>query len=349
MQEQHRKYRYKKWITIALTIIFICIALYKLADRYLIDHVEIGNAFTTTSGADNQLPETVSGQSDVVEQETMGKNNSTELDIDTPNADNIIPKITPLIDDWNYITESEVIKIKKVTEGTDTNTITYYVADVAFKNIESLKAAFAENKFGTNIVQDTSVIAADNNALFAINGDYYGFREDGIIIRNGKIFRDVPARMGMAIYNDGTMKTYDENTTSANELLDSGVIQTLSFGPILVSNSIPVTDFGRTVIDTNFGNHPIENANPRTGVGMISANHFIFIVVDGRSTGYSKGMTLNEFAKTFADLGCTEAYNLDGGGSSTMYFQSRVVNNPLGKGKERGVSDILYVKPSFRD
>ncbi|MNI92144.1 hypothetical protein D3C73_1499040 [compost metagenome] len=55
-------------------------------------------------------------------------------------------------------------------------------------------------------------------------------------------------------------------------------------------------------------------------------------------------MTLTEFAQVFADLGCTEAYNLDGGGSSTMYFMGRVVNNPLGKNRERGVSDILYVK-----
>ncbi|MNW12867.1 hypothetical protein D3C71_2106620 [compost metagenome] len=77
---------------------------------------------------------------------------------------------------------------------------------------------------------------------------------------------------------------------------------------------------------------------------MLAPNHYVFIVVDGRKEGYSRGMTLTEFAQTFADLGCTEAYNLDGGGSSTMYFMGRVVNNPLGKNRERGVSDILYVK-----
>jgi exopolysaccharide biosynthesis protein len=43
------------------------------------------------------------------------------------------------------------------------------------------------------------------------------------------------------------------------------------------------------------------------------------------------------------DLGCTTAYNLDGGGSSAMYFNGELVNNPLGRGKERGVSDILYI------
>jgi exopolysaccharide biosynthesis protein len=97
-------------------------------------------------------------------------------------------------------------------------------------------------------------------------------------------------------------------------------------------------------VDTNFGNHSIQGSNPRTGIGIIDENHFVFIVVDGRSPGYSKGVTLTEFAQIFKDLGCTDAYNIDGGGSSTMVFMGRVVNNPLGKNKERGTSDILFIQ-----
>ena len=62
-------------------------------------------------------------------------------------------------------------------------------------------------------------------------GDYYGFRDNGIIIRNGVIYRDDPARIGLAFYLDGTMMPYDETQTSAQELLDAGVWNTLSFGP----------------------------------------------------------------------------------------------------------------------
>ena len=75
---------------------------------------------------------------------------------------------------------------------------------------------------------------------------------------------------------------------------------------------------------------------------MISANHFVFVVVDGRSSE-SAGMTMPEFAQLFVDLGAQTAYNLDGGGSATMYFNGEVVNNPQGRGDERPVSDILYV------
>ena len=55
------------------------------------------------------------------------------------------------------------------------------------------------------------------------------------------------------------------------------------------------------------------------------------------------GMTCTELAELMKELGAHDALNFDGGGSSTMYFMGRVVNNPLGKQKERGVSDILYL------
>lgn len=247
-------------------------------------------------------------------------------------------------DDWNYSRDGLEISIKKVVEGSGQNTVTYYVADVQVSDITLLQTAFAKNEFGRNITEKTSTIAADNNAIFAINGDYYGFRDDGVIIRNGTLYRDVVARTSMGFSSDGYMKIFDENSVSSSELLSSGIIDTFSFGPALVQNGVVATDFSNVMVDGNFGNRTIDEANPRTGIGMIDKNHFVFVIVDGRSSGYSKGMTLTEFASTFKKLGCTEAYNLDGGGSSTMYFMGRVVNNPLGKGNERGVSDIIYFK-----
>jgi exopolysaccharide biosynthesis protein len=206
-----------------------------------------------------------------------------------------------------------------------------------------LRAGFANNQFGENIVADTSDIAEYYDAVFAINGDYYGFRDTGIVIRNGVIYRDEGARTGLAIYADGTMEVYDETTATAQELLDAGVWNTLSFGPALVDDGEIVDGIDDVEVDTNFGNHSIQGNQPRTGIGIVDQNHFVFVVVDGRSEGYSIGVTMTEFAEIFESLGATEAYNLDGGGSSTMYFDGELVNDPLGKGQERGTSDILYL------
>lgn len=301
----------KKIILITVAIIMVVSTiLYNLAYRYLIERAEepVKTANNTTSIATSKVSDEVNS------------------------------------DDWNYKSNNLEIEIKKVTEGTGANKITYFVADVKTQDFSLIHSAFAKDTFGRNIVDTTSNIAKENSAIFAINGDYYGFRGDGILIRNGILYRDTPTRTSAALYNNGTMESFDETKTSSKDLISSGVIDTFSFGPVLVKEGTVQEDFDNVGIDTNFGNRSIQESNPRTAVGMIEPNHFIFVVVDGRKENYSKGMTLSELAKTMENLGCVEAYNLDGGGSSTMYFMGRVVNNPLGKGTERKISDIIYLK-----
>ncbi|MNZ43997.1 hypothetical protein D3C78_616140 [compost metagenome] len=314
------KSRRKLYVLLLLVLLIVGVILYGLADRYLIEHIEV-----VVDDGNSRSDSSVTSNNDTNSKENNG----------TSHAE---------YDDWSYNSDSLQIKINQVESGSESDKITYYVADVQLKSGTHIQSAFADNSFGRNIIENTSEIAYDNNAIFAINGDYYGFRDDGVIIRNGTLYRDEPVRTGLALLHDGTIKSYEENETDSATLLANGVLNTLSFGPVLIKDGELMSNFDHVKIDTNFGNRSIQNANPRTGIGMIAPNHYVFIVVDGRKQGYSRGMTLTEFAQVFADLGCTEAYNLDGGGSSTMYFMGRVVNNPLGKNRERGVSDILYVK-----
>ena len=93
------------------------------------------------------------------------------------------------------------------------------------------------------------------------------------------------------------MAIYDEKATTADELIAAGVVNTVSFGPALVDDGVILDGIEQVEVDTNFGNHSIQGNQPRTGLGMIAPNHFVFIVVDGRSRGYSKGVTMTEFAQ----------------------------------------------------
>lgn len=239
----------------------------------------------------------------------------------------------------SYRSETASIKITTVQNGT----VAYFVADVQVSDATIVRSAFANDQFGANIIATTSEIAAQAGAVLAINGDYYGFRDTGIVIRNGVVFRDSGARQGLAFYTDGSARLYDETATSAGDLVAAGVWNTLSFGPGLVHDGAVIDGIDEVEIDTNFGNHSVQGNQPRTGVGLIGDNHLLFIVVDGRSDGYSRGVTMTEFAQLFVSRGAHVAYNLDGGGSSTMVFNGALVNNPLGRGQERGTSDILYV------
>ncbi len=319
----------KKTLIITIVTLIISIAAYLAADRYLIEHVEIAdvNAYSSTVYNASSLE--------------TGVSETAQVDTGSNQESSAVESIT--YDDWSYQSSTVSISIKEYSTGSGEDTLTYFVADVVLSDATQLSNAFADNQFGRNIIAYTSQIAEENDAIFAINGDYYGFRTDGIIIRNGVIYRDEPARIGLAFYLDGTLKIYDETQTTAQDLLAAGVWNTLSFGPALIENNIIADNLSNVEIDTNFGNHPIQGNQPRTGVGIIDNNHLVFIVVDGRSSGYSRGVSLTEFAEMFKALGCSDAYNLDGGGSSTMYFMGRVVNNPLGKNKERGTSDILFI------
>ena len=355
--EMSSRQKKKKFLRVGITAFLVIGAIgYLLADRYLIDHVEIADVSAYAASLTEMTEvQTASGSGSV--SGGIDPTSPAEVDVTAAlvshTAEGLQESLSALTatdpsavvysDDWQYLSDTLSISISKVETGSGKDKLTYFVADVLLSSASQLRSAFAQDTFGRNLVADTSEIARENGAIFAVNGDYYGFRTDGILIRNGVIYRDIPARMGLVFYKDGTLQVYDETQTSAQDLLDAGAWNTLTFGPALMDEGQIVQNLARVEIDTNLGNHPIQGEQPRTGVGIIAPNHFVFIVVDGRSDGYSRGVTLDEFAQIFQQLGCTEAYNLDGGGSSTMVFMDRVINNPLGRGNERATSDILYI------
>lgn len=216
-----------------------------------------------------------------------------------------------------------------------------YVADVTLKSAQYLQTAFANSAYGKNVTQKTSAIAAENGAILAVNGDFYGAQNRGYVIRNGVIYRDTvsgSSQEDQVIYEDGSFEIITEGSVSVSELLEKGAVQVLSFGPGLVEN-------GEVSVTSAEEVDKAKESNPRTAIGVIDALHYVLVVSDGR-TGESTGLSLHELAEFMEGLGVTTAYNLDGGGSSAMYFNGGIVNNPTTDGrtiKERSVSDIVYI------
>lgn len=227
-----------------------------------------------------------------------------------------------------------------LTEKTVSNT-QVYIADITVSSAEYLKTALAQNTYGTNVTAKTSVTAANNNAILAVNGDYYGANSTGYVIRNGVVYRDTvredSSNGDLAIYKDGSFKIIYEDEISADQLVKDEVVNLLVFGPSLVEN-------GEIVVDTNSEVGQSMASNPRTAIGIIDENHYIIVVSDGR-TSESQGLSLYELAEVMKSYGVKTAYNLDGGGSSTLYFNGQVINKPTTNGNisERAVSDIVYI------
>ena len=252
-------------------------------DRFVIDHAQITSAST------------VGGQQTTVEASATASA-----------ADGVLTQS-------GYTSDTTRITITKKSAGQGDSALAWYVADVQLSDATLLRTAFAQDSFGTNIIATTSETCSRFGGLVALNGDYYGFRSTGIVVRNGVAFRD------------------------------AGAWQTWSFGPGVVDQAVVVPGIDQVEIDTNVGNHSIQGRQPRTAIGMVAANHFLLVAVDGRSSGYSVGLTLPDLTSLMQGLGCRVAYNLDGGGSTTMVFDGSLVNNPLGRGRECGTSDMIYL------
>lgn len=257
--------------------------------------------------------------------------NTEENEMDTENS-------SVLITNDSFDDDNIHVKLKQERIA-DTDV---YFVDIQLSSIQYLKAAFAKNTYGRNINEPTSKIAEEQGAIVAINGDFYGFRDYGYVIRNGVLYRSNyknDTEQVFAIYDDGRCETFLSKDISAQQLMDNGVIQMLSFGPALVENGVvTVQESDPDDLET------IAGRNPRTAIGMIEPLHYVFVVVDGR-TRESAGYTFYELANVMLDYGCIEAYNLDGGGSSTLYFNGKVINTPTDgiTVGEREVSDIVYI------
>lgn len=217
---------------------------------------------------------------------------------------------------------------------------TIYVADVKLSSAKYLQTALAQNAYGRNVTETTSEIAEQHNAILAVNGDYYGAREQGYVLKNGVLYRETAAQdqEDLVIYEDGSFEIIQEMEISAQDLLANGAQQILSFGPALIEDGeIAVTgeeEVGRA-----------KASNPRTAIGIVEDLHYLFVVSNGR-TAESAGLSLYQLAEFLQSLGAKTAYNLDGGGSSTMVFEGQVINNPTTNGRtirERSVSDIVYI------
>ena len=96
-----------------------------------------------------------------------------------------------------------------------------YVADVALSSPEYILTAFAEGTFGRNIAETASQTAGEAGAILAINGDNYGSRRMGYVIRNGVLYREEAAgdQEDLVIWGDGSMEIVEESEITARELL----------------------------------------------------------------------------------------------------------------------------------
>jgi len=250
---------------------------------------------------------------------------------DTPLAEKFADQFTETVvqTENSYSSPDISVTVTEVNEGN----LTYYVADIYVRDITCFQTALAEGTYGSGFRDSITGMAALNNALLAVNGDYYGNTNEGVVIRNGVVYRANATNCDVCVlYYDGTMKVMPGSSFSVEEAVADGAWQAWTFGPALL-------DTDGSTISSFSSTSRIISANPRTAIGYYEPGHYCLVVVDGR--GESAGITLPQLSQLFYDLGCTAAYNLDGGNSSIMVWGNEIINNPSGGGRES--SDALLI------
>ena len=261
-------------------------------------------------------------------------------------SEDTVKVVDPKETHWEYTREGLEIEINRHKD----HNVVYWVADIYTENPDKdINTAFAGDSYEACMKekQPVSEQAEAKDAIFAVNGDAVGFRGDGsdgedfknpIVIRNGELCYEDSRDIGKmcTLMKNGKLKIFRPGDLgSGKQMVKDGVTDVWWFDTPLVENG-EIVDSLYEVKDA------LGDLAPYTAIGQKNKNNFIFIVVDGRGSNGSPGTTYFGMAELMKKHGAKTAYQLDGGGSSTIWFDGMVLNQPS-DGYERPISDIIYV------
>ena len=241
-----------------------------------------------------------------------------------------------VITDHSYTSPQVSINVETRTFDGSYGRSVYHVADIYVASLDNFVTYTANNELEYWSTQDAMEMDRDSHAILAISGDFYSYQPKGFLVRNGVLYMSDQTQCDLCVlYNSGVMACYGPRDYTVEDIWSRGVAQAWNFGPSLLDEN------GRVKPDYQVST-AVSYPNPRSAVGYYEPGHYCFVIVDGRQDDYSKGVTVPELAQIFEELGCTCAYNLDGGGSALMTFlHQRYSRQSNGAGRELG--DILMI------
>ena len=232
--------------------------------------------------------------------------------------------------------EDTTLKLEKI----ESNRVVGYILEIPDpRRIHVATAPNIEEKGETtsNIAKSANAVAAINaGGFYDPNGTGTGRLPYGFIIQEGKYV--LGDQVGMEEKVDFVGFTKSGNLIAGHynkaKLAELGAMEGITFGPPLIING------EKTITDGDGG----WGVGPRTAIGQRKDGSVLLLVIDGRQPGYSVGATLADLQNILYEKGCYIAANLDGGSSSTLYWNGKVVNKPADLLGERMIPTAFVVK-----
>ena len=222
----------------------------------------------------------------------------------------------------------------------------YSMSEVKVAHPSQFRRFLAGGEYGSEKQFITTEMAASVNAVVASSGDFYRFRNEGIVVYEGQVRRIKGNSVDTCMIDDQG----DLHFVRKGEILDIEVAQqyvdehnirfSLAFGPILV-------DDGEIYHTSTYPIGEINNHYSRAGLGQLGDLHYLLVAVNTENQ-YRTVPTMAEFAAVLHGMGCVKAYALDGGQTAVVVMNDELVNRP-DYGYQRQISDIIYFATAIPD
>ncbi|MBS6440376.1 MAG: phosphodiester glycosidase family protein [Clostridiales bacterium] len=245
-----------------------------------------------------------------------------------------------------YRSHDVYMSVRQVDEVMNGYLARCYVYDIYVRNIENFYTVAGKATSMENLMEKAETDLGCT-VVGAVNGDYWSNSNHcRAAVRNGILLRE-PSKVDSdlcVLYRDGTMRTYQSADFDWAAVDAAGPWQVWDFGPALLDeNGDPYSSFEPRYYDKNL----ITNTHSRMAVGYHQPGHYTLLSVDGRKKdengNYIYGCNIPSLAQYMKELGCTVAYNLDGGDSAQAYANGDPIRQAEGRDTQRVISDILCV------
>lgn len=240
-----------------------------------------------------------------------------------------------LPDDAGYHDDSIDVRIETFRKD-DTNVM---VAYVTIADPTQLRTGFSNPKAPLRKSETyVAKMAKRYSAVIALNGDFFSYHNEGFVVRNGQKLRSryIEGRETLIIDEKGDFTIIRPTTQAAIEAFEGEIIQAFCFGPGLVVDGEQLTDIDSVKMDIGKNKQ-----TQRMAICQLDTLSYMIVTCEGPENEDSVGFTLLQMAETCKELGAVQAYNLDGGSSSTIVLYDHKIN-ALSSGKERPVGDMIY-------
>ncbi len=252
---------------------------------------------------------------------------------------------------WIYIGAALRVDIRRYRQAA--GQLEWYEADIRSAEGNLPRATLSKDGGGT--FELPLSLARRAGAVFAVTDDFFAYRARygqrvGIVVRGGEVLSDrtyaqdrsrIPSLEVLALFEDGSLKTFDSDAHSGAEYLRMGVTDTWAFGPVLVREG----EVPRYYYSDDYRSY----REPRCAFGEAGPGHYLALVVTGRRDN-SRGAYFGWMAEKMKEMGAVEALNLDGGNTVALVFMGAVLNKYDGTNQEsnRKVSGLIAFSDAAR-